>query len=543
MTYTLFVLPHTISAVILFFIGAYSLRHRRLSMALPFGLLMIAAGLWSLFYTLEITLADPQSKIWLAKARFIGLAPLSTLWLMVGIEHIKPKSPKSRKIYGLLSILPICVIVLSLTSSHHNVFRYAYGISTNRHFSLVTFKNGTLFWIYAIYSYSTAIATGFILQRNFRTHNIIKRRQAVLISLAITLFIVVDILFQAGITPIKGYTLSPAALAISGIMMGIAVFHYRILDLAPITRKMIMNSIADIIFIVDDDLLVLECNRAAATTFGFRTEKAEGLLLSSIHKDLAIADNAGWGTWSQIILINGKQNEFEITTEPVLFSGKHAVARLIYLRNVTEQRAMEAEIRKINQSLLERISDIEKLQDQLKDQAIRDPLTSLFNRRYLDEALERDFSLIKRNQLSVSFVMLDIDRFKNINDSWGHQAGDTVLKKLASIIKTVTRKSDIACRYGGEEFLLVLNGANEQQAMKIAEEIRTIFASAAIELDGRRIPTTLSGGIAAFTTQGDTPDSIIKKADEALYQAKKAGRDRIMVAGERSGIPLEKQTD
>jgi len=489
-------------------------------MALPFSLLMFSAGIWCLFYTLEICTINTDIKIWWAKLRFIGLAPLSTLWLFVGIEHMQNSYKINKNTYMLLGFIPLVIIILSLTSSYHTLFRYNYSVVNNGYFTMVTYKNDIIFLIYALYSYTMAITTGIILHKTFSRHNIIQRRQTILISFAIIFFIIVDILFQFGITPIKGYTLSPAALCISGIMMGIAIFYYRILDIAPITRKMIMNSIADIIIVIDDNSRIVECNRAAVQTFGKNTESLEGFSLLSIHPYLTEIKNSNGINYSKKLIVNDQEKYFEISSETVLFNEKYPVGRLIHLRDITDHKRLENE-------LIDKINRVELLQQQLKEQAIRDPLTGAFNRRYLDEILERDFSFMQRNSQPVSFVMIDIDHFKKINDTWGHQAGDAVLKKLSSILMGHTRKSDIVCRYGGEEFLIVLNGSESDDAYRIIEKIRIAFKSSNIEFHGNEIAVTLSGGVSSFPTNGSNPIELIRKSDDALYRAKKSGRDRI----------------
>ena len=283
MTFTVYVLPHTIAAVVLLGLGFYSMRHRQIPLATPFALLVLSAALWCIFYSLEICTLDFELKLFWAQARFIGLAPLSTLWLVVGIQHDGTIRWFRGVRWLILAVVPVAVIILSVTSSHHTLFRHSYSLMQNAHFSLIFFKNGPLFWSYALYSYIMAIMTGILLYRSFRGRNPIRRRQTALVISGIGLFIAIDILFQAGITPIKHYTLSPAALAVSGLLLSIAVFQYRILDLAPITRAMVMDGIADVILIADDTGRLIELNRAAAETFGLDPASSTGMSIKAVH--------------------------------------------------------------------------------------------------------------------------------------------------------------------------------------------------------------------------------------------------------------------
>jgi diguanylate cyclase (GGDEF)-like protein/PAS domain S-box-containing protein len=172
-----------------------------------------------------------------------------------------------------------------------------------------------------------------------------------------------------------------------------------------------------------------------------------------------------------------------------------------------------------------------RLRDVLRSQSIRDPLTGLFNRRYMEESLERELRRAERNGQSVGFIMLDIDHFKHFNDTFGHQAGDALLRALGDLVGERTRGQDVACRFGGEEFSLILAGASKDAASRRAEllreEVKRLAATHAGQLLGK---ITLSFGVAAYPGDGRTADELIRAADKALYNAKAAGRDKIMLA-------------
>jgi len=170
-----------------------------------------------------------------------------------------------------------------------------------------------------------------------------------------------------------------------------------------------------------------------------------------------------------------------------------------------------------------------RLKDQLRDQSIRDPLTGLFNRRYMEETFEREIDRASRNNIALSFVMIDIDHFKSINDTYGHEAGDQVLIELGKILSHVTRNEDIACRYGGEEFVICLPGANIAVAVARAETIRKKMASTKFRHDGKTIgKITVSLGVSEYPQHGDDAAELVKAADKALYQAKNSGRNQVV---------------
>ncbi|MFI5116223.1 MAG: diguanylate cyclase [Terriglobales bacterium] len=171
------------------------------------------------------------------------------------------------------------------------------------------------------------------------------------------------------------------------------------------------------------------------------------------------------------------------------------------------------------------------LRETLKYQSVRDPLTGLFNRRHMEESLERELLRAARNGKPVTVLMIDIDRFKLFNDSFGHEAGDILLRELGSVFTSLTRGGDIACRYGGEEFLLILTDASLETGCERAAKLREQVANLQIHHRGetlRRI--TVSIGVAAFPQHGTSAAPLLRMADEALYRAKAGGKDRVVVA-------------
>jgi diguanylate cyclase (GGDEF)-like protein len=172
-----------------------------------------------------------------------------------------------------------------------------------------------------------------------------------------------------------------------------------------------------------------------------------------------------------------------------------------------------------------------RLREKLRNQSIRDPLTGLFNRRYLDESLEREVHRAIRNKRSLALIMLDVDRFKSFNDTFGHDAGDTVLRELGDHLAKFIRGSDLACRYGGEEFTLILPESSLEDTRRRAEELRIAFQQLSIKCGEVLLgKVTLSLGIAALPENGTSAAELLAAADGALFRAKEAGRDRVMTA-------------
>jgi diguanylate cyclase (GGDEF)-like protein/PAS domain S-box-containing protein len=172
-----------------------------------------------------------------------------------------------------------------------------------------------------------------------------------------------------------------------------------------------------------------------------------------------------------------------------------------------------------------------RLRETLRNQSVRDPLTGLFNRRYMEESFERELARASRSHTSLGVVMLDIDHFKHFNDTFGHAVGDLLLKELGSYAQKSLRSSDIPCRYGGEEFILILPDASLLDTKMRAEQIRTEVSQIHLRNPAlSEAAVTISMGIAAYPEHGANSESLIRAADNALYQAKHEGRNRVIVA-------------
>jgi diguanylate cyclase (GGDEF)-like protein len=184
-------------------------------------------------------------------------------------------------------------------------------------------------------------------------------------------------------------------------------------------------------------------------------------------------------------------------------------------------------------------AQLEESEALLREQSVRDHVSGLFNRRYLEETLERELHRAARNETSLGIVMMDIDRFKELNDRFGHAAGDEVLRGLGVLLKSSLRFADIACRYGGDEFTLILPDAPKQVVQERAEQVRGDVAALEVRFLGRPLPAlTLSIGVAVFPDDGANAAALLAASDVALYRAKQGGRDRVEMVPAGGGRPV-----
>jgi diguanylate cyclase (GGDEF)-like protein len=214
------------------------------------------------------------------------------------------------------------------------------------------------------------------------------------------------------------------------------------------------------------------------------------------------------------------------------------VMGLLHIRFASENRNAKSIIANSAKAATEQLSLILanlRLRDTLRNQSIRDPQTGLFNRRYMEDSLDRELSRAERSGKSVVVAMLDIDHFKHLNDNYGHSAGDAVLRDWSKLLISRFRGSDIVCRYGGEEFVIILPEISVDNARQRLEQLRQDLRRVVVRQDGQTIDgVTVSMGIAYYPIHGRTDQSLLQAADKALYRAKELGRDCIVTASEEA---------
>jgi diguanylate cyclase (GGDEF)-like protein/PAS domain S-box-containing protein len=195
--------------------------------------------------------------------------------------------------------------------------------------------------------------------------------------------------------------------------------------------------------------------------------------------------------------------------------------------DITEQKQSKQLLEEANQQLSIRVAQIEHLQVELREQAIRDSLTGLYNRRYMEDVFEREFARATRESHPLSVIMLDMDELKVVNDSHGHHVGDRALQALASCMRSTIRAEDIACRYGGDEFSIIMNGTSAEDAVRRVEEWREILTNHPVEINAEsNALIRFSAGVASFPAHGISMQEVLSHADIALYRAKARGRNR-----------------
>ena len=488
--------------------GGFVLQTRRTSSgSLPLAILLFALSWWDLTYSLFWADAPaPFSNFWLY-ITYAGAVIVPGALLLFALQISGEERWARFPFSAVLMVEPVLVLVLLFTDAQHGLF---FGGGQTEHIGVIR-SGGPVFLANLVYSYLLILAAFILLVRRFIQTSGIYRKQVGVILIGIGFPWLNSIVFVAGLSPFPNADNTPFSFTIAGLAFTYALFRYRLLDIIPIARHVLIENMSDGVLVLDAQNRLVDINPAAERVLGFEQGLRIGQSVETVFAEWAELVEAFYDaneTYAVVPIGNPPQGYFDLKISSLYDHDNRFLGRLIVWHDITA---------------------LKRAQDELQEQAIRDPLTGLYNRRHLNEALEREIMRARLENYPISFVMIDIDYFKTINDTFGHHAGDIILQKLATQLLSQTRIGDIVCRYGGEEFLVVLPNVTAEIAFQIAERWRRVFLGSTMPLEYVDAKATVSCGIAEFPLAGDTRHELISAADKALYQAKQGGRNRVIV--------------
>lgn len=508
-------------------------RRRTVPGARALAWLMASITVWTFGAAVELAVVRLADKILWSKVEYLGTTTVPVLFLLFAIEYTQHGHWLTRPRVALAFAVPAVTLALAWTNEQHGLIWAGYAESPAGQ-NLLVYERGPWFWIGGVaYSYLCVVAAMLLLAEAIRRRPPGLRAQGILVLSAAAIPSTANLLYVTHLFPLAGLEPTPISFALMGAVFAIAIFRYRLLDLVPVARDLLLEKMRDGVLVLDRDDRVLESNPSARRLLGAVADRGVGRPAAEVL--------AAWpgllerlGAESQgraeIVVAGEQERILDVSVSPLRGRGGERSGRLLLLRDVSDRHRSERALQAANQQLREQLAEIEALQSTLREQVLRDPLTGLFNRRYLEETLARELDRARREGDVLSLAILDLDHFKRLNDTLGHAAGDEVLRRLGDLLRVLTRRSDIACRFGGEEFVILMPGAPLEAARERAEEWRAAFAAAAAAALGVPHQPTLSAGLAAFPQHGESVEALMGAADAALYAAKAGGRNRIEVA-------------
>jgi diguanylate cyclase (GGDEF)-like protein len=486
-------------------IRAYNSR-REVVRAIPFAIMAAMCSFWMIVVTINTFTNDLGLKevTW-------SLIPLAIFGTLIGLFFFSLEfSLRLTKVSNSIMVAPVSIaliiILLSATNFLHHQMWTVSRVNGN-YIQVMGF-----FFIYQLaYTYILTISSMVLLIRAYLHSSGILRGQTVLLLIGILIPVLISIaadVFQWNPLP---YVDEPAfSIVFTVIFFGWATLRFNTFYLQPVASNMIIKNMPEGVVVTDIEGLVIFNNPAAQQFLEKSDLEVNGHYIGDILKSWQPEALLAWEERKgETQLVNGKNGTqyIRLTISELERNSSESIGYLIILYNNTVQKNFET---------------------RLNELAICDPLTGSYNRRYFYEMANAYFNQMLRSSKPLSILMIDIDHFKNINDTYGHIKGDIVLQKVVSVCKSLVRNQDIFSRYGGEEFVLAMPETSLNNALIIAERLRKAIESLKNELGG--ITVSASIGIAESAAENDLSlDILLNRADEAMYLSKHKGRNQISV--------------
>lgn len=477
--------------------------------------LLICSAIYGFGAGFEYMGGNVSRVIFWTHIEYLGIAWTPTAVILFSIHFSSLRLRNEKLLIVLLSCLSLTTMLIQFTTLRHELFYINPRIITDGPIPTLVFERGIFYTIhnfYMIASFVVIITTAFI---KFLRSSGLYKRQTLIILLSSCIPIFGYFLYILRLTP-ANLDIGPLTFPLMGLATGHGILYGHLFDFIPIANKAIFNSMQEGCIIFDNKGRVVNINSSAKQIF-------PSLKDTDIGNPLP-AEKYPFEEFEEIMKKDGR-NELDIVLK---------TQDLTRCYNVSVSPILDKKLRALGKILL--FNDTSRqyqLAEQLRYLATRDELTGLLTRRHFFELAEHMLSQACRNKRPLSVIIMDLDFFKSVNDSFGHQTGDTVLSQISAILMSLIRSYDLLCRYGGEEFLLLLPETHEATALEIAERIRKKIQGIPQLVESTRIETTLSLGVAGLTVvEPCTLKELIRRADTALYKAKNTGRNRTCVYSE-----------
>jgi diguanylate cyclase (GGDEF)-like protein/PAS domain S-box-containing protein len=485
-------------------------RYRQNKLGLDFFILMSLACIWQVSYSINIM----TTAVWLIKILVtIEVACMASIPVMIVVfagRLTRRQWMTTRNSIMLLCVIPTITVFLTATNSLHQLVYTGFRALTLSNGFLLSPNFGAWFVVFGIYSYLLILFAMVVLIDWYQTATPASRGQASVLFLGILPPVIANVTHAAGFI---NTTIDPTPLAfgISGLILLWGLYRYGLLDMIPIAREIVFESIKDGVIVLDAQESVMDINPAAAMLFGGNRSNLIGhrmrdlihrldTCLLIVKNDVGEYDTLRFGAGDKVV-------DYEIRTSPINDKSGLLEGKVILLNDVTERR---------------------KLEDELRVLSSLDHLTGLMNRRTFFIELGKQIELAKRYHYQLAVCMMDLDRFKLLNDHYGHQVGDDALALVSMTIQNNMRISDIAARYGGDELALLLIHTNERGALTLCKRIAKAVSQLKIR---EEFLMGVSIGITSLKKDdSETGETIIARADRALYKAKAHDRGGIVAA-------------
>lgn len=503
------------SAMFTFFVFIYMYRQNN-RITKYFSFFSLSISLYSFGYAIELFSGTFDRILFWNYFQYLGLPFIPAFWIIFTLEYSNKRTDFVTKL-GIF-LIPILTFFFRYTSNLNHLYYASIQYTTNDFFPVLYIIKGPWYWVHGIFITLCFIVSNYIYFLLYKKSSGQIRRQSMLMLIASLLPWISFLSDLLNLSPL-GIDYGPFAITSSVVIFLIAFLRYQFLNIKPLARDKVFESTNDGIIVLDANNNIIDFNPSAATIFPGLKENGIGKNVRSFFEaNESLVNSILHSKEFQYKIINdNKKRHYRVNTVQILESRDREVGSLVTLTEITKYMEM---------------------MEKLNYLASSDELTGVYNRRFFVEFCSRELEKSKRDNSPVSFIILDLDFFKKVNDHYGHQAGDVVLQQVAMICRNSIRSKDILGRYGGEEFVIFLPETRLEDCQVISNRILNNIAESEIFYEGKMIKVTASIGITGVTSVSDENlDDFLKTADQALYKAKFDGRNCV-----RSNVPIHPPT-
>ena len=494
------------------FFAVYFLAKSRTDYSKAFSALVLCISVYLFGYLMVINSTDLHEMIFWNQFQYLGLPFICVFWLLVALLYTKTINTLKNKIVLLLFLVPAITFLLRLTNPWHHLFYNSFEMRMLFGYYALYMERGFWYFVNISYTIFCIILTVIVYFKVYLKNRADHTKSHFLVFLFASLLPLLGIGLVIFAFDEMNVDFAALGMPVSLLIIGYGIQKYDFLEIRTLAREKIFENNLTGMVILGPEQRVIDYNKAAKDFFeklGISLDDYPLELLLKRRPDLLEVFKSETPQNFSLVF-DGEERFFEIDVVPLGRSHDGDMRMLKSIRDVTEER---------------------KIQEKLKILATTDSLSGLYNRLEFMNLAQQEFVSTKRNKRKLSLLMMDLDFFKNINDTFGHAAGDEVIREMGRIIRSSFRKDDIAGRVGGEEFAVVLRNTFLKEAIRVAEQFRETIAGKKVIYGEQEIGFTVSIGVAAFC--GRTDDSnhiedILKRADDALYKAKASGRNCVV---------------
>ncbi|GGL97287.1 histidine kinase N-terminal 7TM domain-containing diguanylate cyclase [Deinococcus aerophilus] len=515
--------------------AAVAWRRREVPGALGLFAYLVMVAVWTLTYAAHWASSGPLwPQVWLLASFAGAISSPVCVWLLTRLLTEPGRTVRWPEWTAVLAVSVITVLLMLTNDPWKLLFGPLADLSAH-----TLLHGGPWFTVAVVHGYVLILLSVLRLIRARQESVGLYRRQVSWLLLGLAVPWAGSFVGVVWGPVFPGLDITPMSFLMTGAVFMYAVLGLRLFDLVPVARHLLIEQLPDGVVVLDRRRRVLDLNHAARQMVGAGIQSPLGLPATEVfaHWDAALHDLRDLGDQNvRLALPDGRHLEVRVSS--LRDSQRVVQGHMVVWRDITEQQRAEAQVQAAHEELQQRFLEIERLQVQLREQSLRDPLTGLHNRRYLQKQL----ALLEASVgTAYSVLIFDIDHFKLTNDTHGHGGGDRALQAVSALLQGHFQEEHTLCRYGGEEFVLVLTGPPAAEAQAVAESLRHEIERLDILHGEHRLRITASFGVATSAQHGPGTEQVLLAADRALYLAKREGRNRVCLPPPVPGMGLPRR--